>query len=131
MCLHGSDMDETTHPLESRLGGTVAWSPEDRRFIGREALERIRAAGSSAKLVGLVLEGRGVLRSGQRVSLAGESEPVGRVTSGTFSPTLQCSIGFARVPQRAAGRVLVDIRGKTLEARIVAPPFVRHGRVLV
>jgi aminomethyltransferase len=131
MSLYGADMDETTHPLEARLGWTIAWSPSDRHFIGRAALERIRAAGSPAKLVGLVLEGRGVLRGGQRVSLPGEDDAVGRVTSGTFSPTLQCSIGFARVPERAAGRVGVEVRGKTLEARVVAPPFVRHGCVLI
>ncbi|MGB6452672.1 MAG: glycine cleavage T C-terminal barrel domain-containing protein, partial [Steroidobacteraceae bacterium] len=55
----------------------------------------------------------------------------GTVTSGTFSPTLQRSIALARVPAAAGARVQVDIRGKALDARVVKPPFVRHGRSLL
>lgn len=129
MNLYGSDMDETTHPLESALGWTVAWQPPERNFIGRSALEAIRKAGSARKLVGLLLEERGVLRSHQKVTAAGAG--VGEVTSGTFSPTLERSIGLARVPAAAGERLQVDIRGKLLDARVVKPPFVRHGRSLV
>jgi aminomethyltransferase len=129
MNLYGSDMDESKHPLESGLGWTVAFAPADRDFIGRAALESIRASGSPRKLVGLVLEDRGVLRSHQRVITAGAGE--GEVTSGTFSPTLERSIGLARVPANTGERVQVDIRGKLLAARVVKPPFVRNGRPLV
>jgi aminomethyltransferase len=140
MNLHGSDMDRTKHPLESGLAWTVAFDPPERDFIGRRALEALRAAGVTMKLVGLVLEERGVLRGHQRVVLpaadpaaadpaAGPVE--GEVTSGTFSPTLQKSIALARVPRAAGAAVLVDIRGKLLPARVVRPPFVRHGRVLI
>jgi aminomethyltransferase len=131
MNLYGNDMDESRHPLESGLAWTVAFEPADRNFIGRAALERARGAGG-AQLVGLLLEDRGVLRSHQKVlsgaSLGGES---GEVTSGTFSPTLNRSIALARVPKEFEKTVQVDIRGKLHTARIVKPPFVRHGKALI
>ena len=128
MNLYGNDMDESTHPYESGLGWTVALEPRTRGFIGRAALEEIARRGSSAKLVGLLLEDRGVLRSHQRV-LADAG--AGEITSGTFSPTLERSIAFARVPAATAERVQVDIRGKLLNAKVVKPPFVRNGKSLV
>jgi aminomethyltransferase len=125
MHLYGQDMDEDVTPLESALGWTVAMQDE-RRFIGRKALEQQREAGLERKLIGLVLEGRGVLRPGYRVeTAAGE----GLTTSGTFSPTLQKAIALARVPYDAQGECAVEIRGKLYPARIVRPPFVRHGQV--
>ena len=129
MSLYGNDMDETTHPYESGLGWTVALEPRTRGFIGRAALEEILRRGSRAKLVGLLLEDRGVLRSHQRVLAADAGE--GEITSGTFSPTLERSIAFARVPAATAERVQVDIRGKLLHAKVVKPPFVRNGKSLV
>ena len=128
MNLYGSDMDESTHPYESALGWTVAWEPAAREFIGRAALARVRGA-TARKLVGLLLEDRGVLRAHQRVLVAGGAE--GEITSGTFAPTLERSIALARVPSEAGGTVQVDIRGKLLSARIVKPPFVRCGRSLI
>jgi aminomethyltransferase len=129
MNLYGSDMDESTHPLESNLAWTVAFEPAARDFVGRNALDRIRGRGVARKLVGLVLLERGVLRAHQTV-IAAEFEP-GTITSGTFSPTLQRSIALARVPSDAREVVQVDIRGKLLDARIVQPPFVRHGQSLI
>ena len=130
MNLYGNDMDETRNPLESGLGWTVAFEPSSRRFIGREALEDIRATGGPPnKLVGLILEDRGVLRSHQQVIVP--EGGTGEVTSGTFAPTLERSIAFARVPRATGSSVQVDIRGKLLTARVVKLPFVRHGRVLV
>jgi aminomethyltransferase len=126
MNLYGQDMDETTTPLESALGWTVAWEPDERNFIGRPALEAQRANKPENKLVGLVLLDRGVLRHGQRV-FAGDGLPEGVITSGSFSPTLGKSIAFARVPAQATDRCEVDIRGKRLAARVVKPPFVRFG----
>jgi aminomethyltransferase len=72
-----------------------------------------------------LLEERGVLRSHQKIV------PAGEVTSGTFSPTLNRSIALARVPRTAASSVQVEIRGKLHSARIVKPPFVRHGKALI
>jgi aminomethyltransferase len=107
----------------------VAMEPRERRFIGHEALEQIKARGSPRKLVGLLLEDRGVLRSHQQVAVPGVG--TGEITSGTFSPTLERSIAFARVPAGAGQQVQVDIRGKLLNARVVKPPFVRFGQALV
>jgi aminomethyltransferase len=128
MNLYGNDMDETVSPLESGLGWTVVLEG-NRDFVGKESLERQRTAGPARKLAGLLLLERGVLRTHQRVFAdpAGEGE----VTSGTFSPTLERSIGLARLPAAAAGDVQVDIRGKRMPARIVKPPFVRNGRALI
>jgi aminomethyltransferase len=131
MNLYGSDMDTSTHPLESNLAWTVAFEPAGRDFIGRAALEAVRAAGSARLLTGLLLGERAVMRSHQRVvTAAGE----GMVTSGTFSPTLARSIALARLPAAAAtpgATVQVDVRGKLLPARVVNPPFVRHGKAQV
>jgi glycine cleavage system T protein (aminomethyltransferase) len=126
MNLYGNDMDETQNPLESGLAWTVAFEPAARNFIGRKALENIEAKGGARKLVGLLLEDRGVLRSHQKVVVPGVGE--GETTSGTFSPTLERSIGFARVPAGTGGRVQVDIRGRLLNAMVVKPPFVRFGK---
>ena len=131
MNLYGSDMDESTQPLESGLAWTVAFDPADRLFMGRAALEAARAAGGGQRQVALLLNDRAVMRSHQLVvTPAGE----GAVTSGTFSPTLARSIALARVPAAAVvvgGTLQVEVRGKLLDARIVRPPFVRQGRVLV
>ena len=129
MNLYGSDMDETTHPFESGLAWTVALEPRERSFIGREALEAIRVRGPQRKLVGLLLEGRGVLRAHQKVHVPGDGE--GEITSGTFSPTLERSIALARVPAAAGSALQVDIRGRLHDARVVRPPFVRHGKALI
>jgi aminomethyltransferase len=128
MNLYGNDMDDGTHPYESALAWTVALEPSERNFVGRAALEAIARAGSARKLVGVLLEERGVLRSHQRVVTAvGEGE----MTSGGFAPTLEKSIGFARIPIEAGENLQVDIRGKLLQARVVKLPFVRHGKVLL
>ncbi len=129
MNLYGSDMDESLTPLESGLAWTVAFERKERAFIGRVALEAQQAAGIARKLVGLVLEERGVLRSHQKVVVAGVGD--GETTSGTYSPTLERSIALARVPRATGTQVQVDIRGKLLAARVVRPPFVRSGKSLL
>lgn len=129
MNLYGSDMDETITPLESALGWTVAWEPAARDFIGREALEAQRRQGVARKLVGLVLEGKGVLRDHQTVIVDGVGE--GEITSGSFSPTLGKAIALARVPVATGDTCAVEVRGKLLAARVVKPPFVRHGQACI
>lgn len=125
MNLYGHEMDENTSPLVANMGWTVAWEPAGRDFIGRAALEAQRAAGVHDTLVGLVFEGRGVLRAGQTVRTA---DGDGVITSGTFSPTLKVSIAMARVPAAARGGVEVDIRGQWQPAQLVSLPFVKNGR---
>ena len=128
MNLYGQDMDDGVSPLESGLAWTVAFNPEDRDFIGRKALEAQKAA-PPRKSVGLVLEGRGVLRAHMPVRAANGA--LGETTSGGFAPTMKGSIAMARVAGNAVGPYEVEIRGQWLPAREVKPPFVRNGKVLV
>jgi aminomethyltransferase len=124
MNLYGQDMNETTSPLESGLAWTVAFDPDDREFVGREALEHQRTRGIGRELVSLVMDDKGVLRHGQRVvTAAGDGE----ITSGSFSPTLGKSIALARVPADAGDALKVDIRGREVPVRRVKPPFVKNG----
>lgn len=127
--LYGQDMTEEVSPLAANMGWTVAWEPAERDFVGRAALEQQRAQGDLPKLVGLVLEERGVLRAHQVVRVNGVGD--GEITSGSFSPTLGKSIALARVPAGTAERAEVEIRGKWYPVRVVQPTFVRHGKVLV
>jgi aminomethyltransferase len=127
MSLYGNELDEAHDPIASGLAWTVALDPSERRFIGRDAVERARAA-APAQLVGLLLEERGILRSHQVVDT---DRGRGETTSGGFAPTLGRSIALARLPAGAGERVSVDIRGKPVAARIVKTPFVRHGRPLI
>jgi len=126
MNLYGSDMTESTSPLISGLGWTIAWDPQDRDFIGRSALQNERDNGVTQKLIGLVLEDKGVLRGHQKVVVEGVGE--GETTSGTYSPTLKQSIALARVPKDTGDHCQVEIRGKLLHARVVKPVFVRDGK---
>ncbi|QSX37950.1 glycine cleavage system aminomethyltransferase GcvT [Shewanella sedimentimangrovi] len=129
MNLYGQDMDETVNPLAANMGWTIAWEPSDRDFIGRSALEAIKAKGSD-KLVGLVMEEKGVLRHGMPVFFtdAAGVEQEGVITSGTFSPTLGYSIAMARVPGSIGDTAEVEMRKKRVAVRVVAPSFVRNGK---
>ena len=126
MNLYGQDMDETVTPLESGLAWTVALAGE-RDFVGKAAL---LAQQPTRQLAGLLLLERGVLRAHQQVQ-TGQGE--GQITSGSFSPTLNQGIALARLPAAVAigENVTVDIRGKPHPAKVVKPPFVRHGKILV
>jgi aminomethyltransferase len=126
MHLYGTDMDSATHPLESGLGWTVSWEPAAREFIGRAALETARQDPACRRFVGLVLHGRGVLRNGLRVDLADGRH--GTITSGSFAPTLGCSVALARLPVGDDATARVMLHGKAVEVTVVKPPFVRHGR---
>ncbi|NLD15054.1 MAG: glycine cleavage system aminomethyltransferase GcvT [Gammaproteobacteria bacterium] len=127
--LFGNDMDEQHSPYTANMHHVVAMEPADRDFIGRSALQRQLDEGIPEKLVGLVLEERGVLRHGQPVRIEGVGE--GTITSGSFSPTLAKAIALARVPVNTAERGEVEIRGRWFPVRIVRPRFVRHGKILI
>jgi aminomethyltransferase len=129
MNLYGQDMDEEVSPLAANMGWTIAWEPAERQFVGRSALETQRAAGDQQKLVGLVLEERGVLRAHQVVRVEGVGE--GEITSGSFSPTLNKSIALARVPAATSDRAEVEIRGKWYPVRVVQANFVRNGKAVI
>ena len=125
MNLYGQDMDESVGPLESGLAWTVDTRDAGRNFIGRTALTT-----PARQLVGLLLLDRGVLRSHQHVFTA---KGQGETTSGSFSPTLNQSVALARVPVGVAvgDEVEVEIRDKRLKAKVVKPPFVRNGKILI
>lgn len=124
--LYGADMDEKVTPLESNLAWTVAMEPLNRDFIGRPALEMQIESGIKNKLIGLVLEGQGVLRNHQKVLVNGVGE--GEITSGSFSPTLGKGIALARVPAEVGVECFVEMRGKQVPAQVIKPPFVRQGK---
>ncbi len=120
--LYGNDIDETTNALEAGLGWIV--KPAKGDFIGRAALEKIRAAGLTRKLVGLEMADRAVARHGYAVVKDGRA--VGVVTSGSYGPSVDKAIALAYVetPLAAVGTELgVDIRGQARPARIVKTPF--------
>jgi glycine cleavage system T protein (aminomethyltransferase) len=121
--LYGNDIDQTTNPLEAGLGWVV--KPAKGEFIGRTAIEAMRAAGVPRKLVGFEMAERAVARHGYRL-LEGGAE-VGVVTSGSFSPSLERCIGmgYVRADLAAVGTEIdVDIRGRSHRARVAKTPFV-------
>ena len=126
MNLYGQDMNDQTNPLDAGLGWTVDRSTE-RAFNGRPALEK---KAQQFVFLGLILQDKGVLRSHQIVKTSGGE---GEITSGTFSPSLQKSIALAKLPlqTKVGDSVKVIIRDKELNAVVVKPPFVRHGKALV
>lgn len=128
MNLYGMDMDDTVSPLAANMGWTIAWEPVERDFVGRKALEAQRAAGDQPRQVGLVMSERAVLRGHQKVIVEGIGE--GEITSGTFSPTLGCSIALARVPRATGDSAQVEIRGKLMDVRVIKPGFVRNGKAV-
>jgi len=127
MNLYGLDMDESVSPLAANMAWTISWEPEDRNFNGREVLAAQRAAGDQPKLVGLVLEEKGVLRTGLKVIT---DQGDGIITSGTFSPTLGHSIAMARVPRsvKLGETVEVEMRKKLVKVQVIKPSFVRNGK---
>jgi len=134
MNLYGHEMDETVSPLHANMAWTVVFEPESRDFIGRDALLAQKAEGLTHKLVGLVIEGKGVLRAEQEVVCSGV-EQKGIITSGTFSPTMGTSIALARLPVEfgsvGEGSCEVLIRNKRVPVKLVKPCFVRKGKIVV
>jgi aminomethyltransferase len=127
MNLYGQDMDETVSPLDAGLAWTVDLESA-RGFVGEAAL---REHGRRNEFLGLVLlESGGVLRGHQKVVAQGGD---GEITSGSFSPTLAKSIALARLPRGTApgDTVRVQVRDKSLAARVVKIPFVRNGKSLI
>jgi len=124
MNLYGQDMDENVTPWEASLAWTISLD-EGRDFIGRKALEAQKAAGVPRAMVGLVLDEKGVLRHGQKV-LTPQGD--GEILSGSFAPTLNKSVAFARIPAGVSDNVRVDIRGREVPVRVVKFPFVRDGK---
>jgi aminomethyltransferase len=119
--LHGNDLSAERNPIEAGLGWCCA---EATGFIGADAVAWARREGTAEKLAPFKIEGAGIPREGNPV-IAGE-EPVGAVTSGTFSPSLELGIGMAYLRADLAEpgtAVEIDVRGKRRPARIASKPL--------
>ena len=127
MPLYGHELNEDVDPFQAGLGWAVKLDKE--AFVGREALVRLSQDRSRPQRVGLELEGKRIAREGAAVIVDGK--PAGRVTSGTFSPTLLKAIAMAYIDpvHSVPGTVCeVDVRGKVAAAQVVPLPFYRRPR---
>ncbi|UOD50767.1 glycine cleavage system aminomethyltransferase GcvT [Orrella daihaiensis] len=126
MNLYGQDMDALTIPAQAGLSWTVALADEARDFVGRAAITQFPASG---QMLGLKLQEKGVMRAHMTVQTASGD---GEITSGTMSPTLGISIAMARLPDGVlvGEDVHVNIRGKSVPAKVCQLPFVRHGKAV-
>jgi aminomethyltransferase len=134
LSLYGNDLTDETTPLEAGLGWVVKLDGAA-DFIGKAALREQKARGVARKLVGFVMRGRGVARHGYpiRAHSGGESSEVavGTVTSGTYGPTVDKNIGMGYVPTSLSApgsSLVIDCRGKMIEAEIVSGPFYKRPR---
>ena len=130
LSLYGNDIDATTHPFEANLGWVVKL---DHDFIGRSALEAIKAKGLARKLCAFTMEGRGTARNGYGIFDAETGgNQVGIVTSGSVGPTVGKNIGLGYVPLQLAevgARLFIDCRGKRVAAQVVKSPFYRRPAI--
>ncbi|HUW83311.1 MAG TPA: glycine cleavage system aminomethyltransferase GcvT [Phycisphaerae bacterium] len=124
--LYGQDMDRERTPLEADLMDSVELGKE---FIGREALQRQMAAGANEKLVGFVMSGRRAGRHG--FTILADGEDVGKVTSGSFAPSLGVAVGMGYVRGDRAWQegdaLAIAIGSQTLPAKLTRPPFYGRG----
>lgn len=123
-CLYGNDIDDTTSPLEAGLGWVTKFTKE---FVNSENLKKEKEAGIANKLVGFEMIDRGIPRHDYLLQDA-DGQNIGRVTSGTQSPSLQKSVGMGYVKKEFAKEgieIFVNVRNKALRARVVKPPFIK------
>ncbi len=121
-CLYGNDIDDKTSPIEAGLGWITKFSKD---FINSEALKAQKENGPSQRLIGFVMEDRGIPRKDYRIKDAG-GEEIGRVTSGTQSPSLGKAIGLGYVQSDYKApdtEIFIEIRNKALKAKVSKPPF--------
>ncbi|MCA1687302.1 MAG: glycine cleavage system aminomethyltransferase GcvT [Actinobacteria bacterium] len=125
MCLYGNELDPETTPLEAGIGFAVHLDKEQ-EFIGQDALRKEKEEGLRKKLVGFEVEGRGIARHDHPVRV--DDDTVGKVTSGTLSPTLNKAIGLALVSPGVEDRFEVVIRDRPVEAHTVELPFYKREK---
>jgi len=122
MCLYGNDIDENTSPVEARLNWVVRLEKPD--FVGKNAIMRLKEKGPGRVRVGFKMKEKGIPRQSQDIHA--DSEAVGKVSSGTFSPTLSVGIGMGYVPPSQSGigeTFSVGIRDHRVRAEVVKLPF--------
>lgn len=123
--LYGNDITDETNPLEAGLGWLVKLNKD--AFIGKAALEEIKSRGLSRRMIGFVVEERGIPRTGFTITNE-DGQEIGSITSGTQSPILAKGIGMGYVANeerytREGARLLVQSRGRALRATVRKPPF--------
>ncbi len=126
-CLYGNDIDETTNPLEAGLGFVTKLNKQ-RPFIGQDALIKIKENGIKRKLIGFEMNDDAIARPHYEIMKDGK--PLGKVTSGIFSPSLNKGIGLGYVPTEYSqiGTILeINIRNKVSKATVVETPFYKSG----
>ena len=128
--LYGNDIDETTNPLEAGLGWVVKLA-KGVDFVGKAALDAVKAAGVKRKLVGFEMTERGIPRQGYPLVDATTKEVLGKTTSGTQSPSLDkpIGVGYVRADKAAPGTpIAVEIRGEARAAKVVETPFYKRPK---
>jgi aminomethyltransferase len=132
LCLYGNDIDETTNPIAANLGFAISKRRKtDWDFLGAAAIRAALENGPSEKLVGIRVEGRAPARAGA-VIRARNGDPIGRVTSGTFGPSVEAPIalGYIRADHAAMGTEIdLIIRDKPVPGIVAATPFIPHRYV--
>jgi len=121
-CLYGNDIDKTTNPLEAGLGWITKLKKG--KFIGSDRLQTQKEEGIKRRLVAFQMEKKAIPRHGYKILRDGD--PIGEVTSGTFSPILQAGIGLGYVTtgnHEVGTNLIIDIRGRDQSAQIIKPPF--------
>ncbi len=122
MCLYGNDIDETTSPIEAKLGWITKFNKD---FINADALKKEKEVGTKRKLVVFEVLDKGIPRQGYDL-LNADGDKIGHVTSGTMSPSLKKAIGMGYVKTDYAKfgtELFIQIRKKLVKAIIVKPPF--------
>ena len=123
MCLYGNDIDEKTSPVEAKLNFAVRLDKKS-DFIGRRPMQSLKETGPSRVRVGFKISEKGIPRQGQEIVL--DDQDGGKVTSGTFSPTLSIGIGMGYVPpniSKVGTAFDIKIRERKVSAEVVKLPF--------
>ncbi|MDE7134094.1 MAG: glycine cleavage system aminomethyltransferase GcvT [Rikenellaceae bacterium] len=126
-CLYGNDIDDTTSPIEAGLGWITKFV-DGKDFIDRAKMESLKAEGVKRKLIGFEMIDKGVPRHDYPIVDA-EGKNIGRVTSGTMSPSLKKGIGMGYVEtafSKAGTEIFIEIRGRKLKAEVVKTPFYKQ-----
>lgn len=124
-CLYGNDIDDTTSPIEAGLGWITKF---DKDFINKEEFEAQKREGVTQKLIGFKMIDKGIPRQGYAI-MNGDNEEIGRVTSGTMSPSMNIGIGMGYVPPiyaKAESTIFINIRDRAFEAKVQKFPLLNQ-----